>query len=346
MIRQLKSFALVGIVLSTPVVLSAQDTDQTPSPAVVQAVEATFPQELRYTEKPSPGEESSPDYHSTCAAVFSRGADNEPTLVAAAYNGSLVELAMLAYTSGVAQIISTVPDEQFGLEGGACALGIINLADPAHPDSSLAKTVSVSFHDGPGWFFTWDGQKLQNITALRVEKGEAEDRPESDMLEEHVVDIDHAGAMQIVGSNGDFEKFQLDDGIMSSGTDTLFRYNGKVYLPAKTLIAIQEFKPNLPKTPDQLADYNSGEAAPWVMGIDMHQTPAPIYQLAIVNGDRDGSNRVSSAEVEVNGVALIHSSEINQNVEMLTRATQLRKVNDIRVTVDGPPKSHLYVTIE
>lgn len=82
------------------------------------------------------------------------------------------------------------------------------------------------------------------------------------------------------------------------------------------------------------------------MGIGMHQTPAPSYQLTIVNGDRDGSNRVTSAKVEVNGVTVIQSTEINQNVEMLTRTIQLQKESEINVTVDGPAKSHLYVVVE
>jgi hypothetical protein len=159
------------------------------------------------------------------------------------------------------------------------------------------------------------------------------------------VDIDHAGAMQILGSNGDFEKFQGEDGISSSGTYTLFRYNGKIYAPAKTLITIQKFEPNLPQTPDELASYES-DGARWVTVIGMHQTPAPSYQLTIVNGDRDGKNRVTSAVVEVDGVTVIQSTEINQNVEMLTRTIQLQKENEIKVTVDGPAKSHLCVIVE
>jgi hypothetical protein len=294
----------------------------------MKAVKATFPKELRYQKDQESGNE-----YNTCAAVFTKNADGTPKLIATAYSGDGIEVAMVAYKSGVAKIIFTVPDEQFGLEGGECGLGIVNLADSEHPDSSLAKTISVSFHDGPDWFFIWDGKKLQNITALRVENIGGKGIPESVMgvgEAEDVVDIDHAGAMQILGING-FEKFPRDDGIMSSGTYTLFRYNGKIYAPAKTLIAIDKFESNLLNTP---------------MGIGIHQTPAPSYQLTIVNGDRDGSNRVSSAKVEVDGVTVIQSTEINQNVEMLKRTIQLQKESDLKVTVDGPAKSHLYVNVE
>ncbi len=341
MMRHLRLLALIGFILTAPVASSAQDADQQPSPAVMQAVESAFPKELRY-----PKDEESGDENSTCAAVFSKNADGTPSLLATAYSGDLVELAMVAYTSGAAKIISTIPQAQFGLEGGACGLGIDNLADPEHPGSSLAKTIEVSFHDGPSWFFTWDGKEFQNITAFRVDKVGGIDTPESEMREAEVVDIDHAGAMQIVGSNGDFENFQGDDGIMSSGTYTLYRYDGKIYAPAKTLIVIRQFEPNLPGTPDEVAAYRSDVAAPWVFGVGMHQTPAPSYQLTIVNGDRDGSNRVTSAKIEIDGVTVIQSTEVNQNVENLARTVQLQKESKIKVTVDGPAKSHLYVMVE
>jgi hypothetical protein len=335
-------FAFAIVALMAPFALSAQSSDQTPSPAVMQTIEAAFPKELRY-----PKDQESGDENSTCAAVFSKNADGTPNLIATAYSGGLVELAMVAYTSGGVKIISTIPQAQFGVEGGECGLGIDNLADPEHPESSLARTIEVSFHDGPSWFFTWDGKKLQNITAFRVEKMGG-DIPESEMgvgEGEDVVDIDHAGAIQILGDNGDSEKFQGEDGIMSTGTLTLFRFNGKIYARAKTLLYLREYEPNLPYSPDELASYTSNDAR-WTQEIDMHQIPAPSYQLEIVNGDRDGSNRVTSAKIEINGVSVIQSTEVNQNVETLTREIQLLKENKIKVTVDGPAKSHLYVIVE
>ncbi len=326
MTKQLSLLALVSFSLAAPVVLTAQDSDQTPSPAVMKAVKATFPKELRY-----PKDQESGNEYSTCAAVFSQNADGTPKLIATAYSGDGIEVAMVAYTSGVAKTVSTVPDEQFWLNGGACGLEIDNLADPEHPDSSLAKTIAVASIHGPDWYFVWDGTKLQNITAVRLDNVSKKGIPESDMQESDVVDIDHTGAMQILGSNGDLEKFQRDDGIMSSGTYTLFRYNGKTYAPAKTLIDIEKYGPSFPNM---------------VSVIGMHKTPESSYQLTIVNGDRDGSNRVTSAKVEVNGVTVIQSNEINQSVETLTRTIQLQKENKIKVTVDGPEKSHLYVIVE
>jgi hypothetical protein len=55
---------------------------------------------------------------------------------------------------------------------------------------------------------------------------------------------------------------------------------------------------------------------------------------------------VTSAKVELNGATIILPTEINQTVETLTRTIQLQKQNKIKVTVDGPAKSHFYVMIE
>ncbi len=80
--------------------------------------------------------------------------------------------------------------------------------------------------------------------------------------------------------------------------------------------------------------------------IGMHKSPAPSYQLEIVNGDRDGSNRVTSAKVEINGATIVLPAEVNQSVETLSQTIQLQKESMIKVTVDGPANSHLYVVVE
>jgi hypothetical protein len=255
---------------------------------------------------------------------------------------------MLSLTPSGARNISAVTNQQFWLTDGDSALQIVNLADPEHPGSPLAKTINARFDDGPDWFFTWDGKKLQNITALQTSHDyvwRGKEVPNTDMYSARVVDLDHSGAMQIAGDNGDYDKFAQDDGIASTGTDSLFRFNGTAYAPARTLLYLEEYEPNLPKSHDELAAYKV-DAAPWTQALNMHPTPAPSYQLKIVNGDREGSNRVTSAKIEINGATIVSPTEVNSGVETLTRTIQLQKENMIKVTVDGPAKSYIYVTVE
>ena len=346
MTPKLSLFALIIFVLAESVPILAQDSDKTPTTAVMQAVEAAFPKELWHKQKPPSQDDSQSMRKATCAAVFSQKADGTPELVLAGYNGDEAEVAMLAYESGKANIIESVTDRDFFFGGEYCDVSIINLADPEYPSSLLAKTVAISYggRSSQDWYFVWDKNKLRNITAL-YRDNPALSAPNSAMPDSYAVDVDHAGPMQIIGHNSDGDRFQQDDGILASPTLTLFRYNGSTYVAAKTLSSIEEYEPNLPKSQDEMAFYKT-DAAPWTTTIKMHQTPAPKYHLKIVNGDRDGSNRVTSAKIEVNGLTIVLPSEINQSVETLTRTIQLQKENEIKVTVDGPAKSHIYVIVE
>lgn len=267
--------------------------------------------------------------------------DGTPDLVAAAYSVNRAEVAMLAYKDGVARIMDAVTDRHLWLAGGVCDASVIDLADPAKSDSPLARTVEITF-DGQDWFFAWDGKNLASITAPYYEWG-PKDVPNSAMADTNVVDVDHSGPMQIVGNDGDGNKFPQADGISSTGTEILFRFNGKIYAPAETLLFLDEYKPQ-PSNWDASMD---GSWADLTKGyIDMHHAPAPSYQLRIVNGDRDGSNRVTSAKIEINGQLVLSPTDVNQEVETLTETIQLQKQNEITVAVTGPPKSHLYVTVQ
>ena len=61
---------------------------------------------------------------------------------------------MLRYNSSTARIVDLVKDHHLWLAGGPCDASVVNLSDPALPDSLLAKTVEIFFegqvlHLGP-----------------------------------------------------------------------------------------------------------------------------------------------------------------------------------------------------
>jgi hypothetical protein len=340
MTQKLSLFSFILFVLTGSILLSAQNSDHTPDTAVMQAVEAAFPKGLWHKQMPASDEDSQSRMKATCATVFSRKSDGTPELVLAGYNGDDAEVAMLAYESGKASIIEAVTDRDFFFGGEYCGVSIINLANPEHPSSLLAKTVAVSYN-GQDWYFVWDGKKLRNITALDHDPGL--DTPNSAMPDSYVVDIDHSGTMQIIGNNEDADKFPQKDGISSSGTLTLFRYNDSSYAAAKTLLFLANYEPQPPNWSDSM---NGSWTNANIQNVDMHQTPASSYHLRIVNGDRDGQNRVTGARVEINGVTVVMPYEVDQHVETLERTIQLQKQNKIKVTVDGSEKSHLYVIVE
>ena len=156
MTRQLSLLACAGFALAVSGGLLAQNSDQAASPVVAQAVDAVFPQNLRFQPAPPSGEGSPTQPYHSCATVFSTMPDGTPNLVAAGYSGDGAEVAMLAYKAGGARIIDSVNDHKLWLTDGECEAAMVNLADPAQAGSPLANAIQVSF-GGPDWFFTWDG---------------------------------------------------------------------------------------------------------------------------------------------------------------------------------------------
>lgn len=70
------------------------------------------------------------------------------------------------------------------------------------------------------------------------------------------------------------------------------------------------------------------------------------YNLHIVNGDANGSNRVSisSATVVLNGVQVAGPSDFNQNVATIDRSVTLQTTNTLQVTLSSKPGSYLTIS--
>lgn len=327
MAKRLRLFSLAAWTFSSTVMLSPQTSSQSPDAAVTEAVQSAFPKTLTYAHPPS-GEGAPVQPYRSCAAVFSRQSDGTPNLVAAGYSGRGTAIAMLSYNAGTASILDSVSGKQFWLSGGSCDASIVNISDPSKPSSPLANVIEISF-GGADWFFVWNGSKLVNITAPNYEFGPNRP-PTTAMYETDTVDLVHAGYMQVVGTNGDFEKTPRSDGIASIGTWTLFRFNGSSFAPAKRLKFFDQYKGTGQRT----------------MEVNFHQAPTSTYQLTIVNGARDGSLRLTGMTVTINGVRVISPSELNQNVETITRTITLAQQNAIAIAAQGDANSYAYAFMQ
>ncbi|HSS20957.1 MAG TPA: hypothetical protein VLL54_12855, partial [Pyrinomonadaceae bacterium] len=69
------------------------------------------------------------------------------------------------------------------------------------------------------------------------------------------------------------------------------------------------------------------------------------FTLHIQNGATDGTSRVSSATVKLNGVDLVTPSDLNQNVASLDRTVTLSANNQLDVRVASAPGSYLIINI-
>ncbi len=69
------------------------------------------------------------------------------------------------------------------------------------------------------------------------------------------------------------------------------------------------------------------------------------YTLHIQNGAADGSSRVSSATVKLNGIDILTPSDLNQNVAAVDRTVTLKANNQLDVRLASDPGSYLIINI-
>ena len=69
-------------------------------------------------------------------------------------------------------------------------------------------------------------------------------------------------------------------------------------------------------------------------------------QIVVVNGNADGTNRVSSASISLNGVQIVGPSAFNQRVVTITKPVVLADHNVITTTLASKPGSFLTIHVE
>ncbi len=304
-----------------------------PSPetaAVGRAVAAAFPSEFLRRQSTTNCGRKKPSW-----TVFARNGAGVPSLVAAAFHNDCGgEYAMLSYRresggQGKATILDAVTSYQLSLAGMG-EVSLVDLADASGPRSLLKRTIHAVLLGGENYYFLWDGRHLRDITCLATAAG-YQQKPHSVMYETQTVDVDHRGAMQIVGTN--YNKIPLNGGATPTNTFTLFRFDGARYVPAKHMEFWGEFR------------VLWGEPHHWRRPIDLPH-PTGSYRLVAVNGTRKRTSRVQGADITLNGASVVRPTSFNQNTGRYSRKITLKKRNRIEVTADGPLRSLIYVWVE
>lgn len=73
---------------------------------------------------------------------------------------------------------------------------------------------------------------------------------------------------------------------------------------------------------------------------------AAQYDLVVVNGNADGSNRISSATIALNGTQVVGPSDLNQNVAQMTKPVTVAESNTLETTLASKPGSFLTVSLQ
>jgi hypothetical protein len=70
------------------------------------------------------------------------------------------------------------------------------------------------------------------------------------------------------------------------------------------------------------------------------------YRLVVVNGGSDGSNRVSSASVSLNGRQVFDPNNFNQRIGEITRSVSLAAENKLTVRLVGSPGGFVTISVQ
>src|SRR4051812_47743257 len=69
-------------------------------------------------------------------------------------------------------------------------------------------------------------------------------------------------------------------------------------------------------------------------------------QIVIVNGNANGSNRVSSATISLNGVQIAGANEFNPKVDRIVKSVTLADTNQLTVRLTSSPGSFVTINVE
>jgi len=324
----LKTLATLIVVVG--VCTAASATSSEPSVSAQQVVDQFFPSRL----------------HSVAAGYSAWALENSFSafVVVEALPGGDPKTIVAAYSNGVGgaiRVIRAQPDGSYGLAFEPTGLDIggtsVSMESLVIDESGLP-TVKVSFGtvrvQTADWIFRWDGAQLVNLTPMETEEDGTKDTL---LVLSGFVDLDHDGTLEIISTEnyppqvpeeGD-PPAELPDAAWS-----IYRLTSSGYVLDRPVLCISEFfrKTATPTTETEEFPLLKNSAGPYV--------------LKITNGNRDGSNRLSSGEIVLNGVLVVTSNMLNQQVEFLSIPVSLQPHNTLQVTLAAKPQGKLAITVE
>jgi hypothetical protein len=225
------------------------------------------------------------------------------------YFGAVSVLSALGDGSLVA---SVVPKLMAGMSG---EVQLLDLDLSGRPEI----VVTMNQHRGlPGvWIYKLIWAELRLMGPVRQKGNDAI----SDLADTTFLDVDGDGTLAVIDHHvggrpcndcDDYEQFRL------------FRMqNGDLKLSGQL---------------DSFQQFTRGTGAPSAQtGTFTVLNPTAARQLIVVNGERDGSARVSSAQIVLNGQPVAGPSNFNQKVGVIHLPVSLSENNTLTVTLDGKP---------
>jgi hypothetical protein len=304
---------IIGILPVVWGITCAPDVFALTTQQIEQTVEQFYPQRL--------SDESVADFQQGGPAPFRArafeladldGTGTANYIVAAYTNGFRAAIRVLKLQDSTA-ILVTEPNLRL-LGGIFPAVKLVDIENDGRTEVAIYfSSARASTFD---WVFKWTGTELRLIGPASVdEHGDVF----TDLGDSGFFDVDGDGMLEIV--QGPLDAAEV------------YKFDGQNFSLSKTLNLFDTFYRH---TGAPVVEMSEFEVA----------NPGGGFVLTIINGDRSGDNRVSSAVIKLNGVEVARPNDFSQQVGKIVRQVTVLAQNTLEVELRGAPGGQVLVTVE
>lgn len=180
------------------------------------------------------------------------------------------------------------------------------------------------------WVFKWDGAKLNLIGPTEVD---AFGFVHTLLSNAGFFDVDGDGIIEILNPTGSGPVAPDETANIGKGDLEVYRFDGQKYNKFKSLNYIGSF---VRQTAAPLVDKAKFEV----------ENPGAGSVLTVINGDRNGSNLISSGTITLNGVTVVTPNDLNQQVRKVVRQVTTLAENVLEVELAAKPSGQVLITVE
>ena len=310
---------MTRVIVAVVVALCAiATTDAVAQEAALQGrVDALYP-----IERLAPSDASE---RSSCFEVLERDPAGRPHVVVAVYVDGIAG-AVRVLRRSLSDALDVVQDSpnRWALPGNSC---VIRLRDVDFDDQPEVFVYFQGRRASTGWIFRWDGDALTNLTPT-----EADDVGErSVLLSPAIYDLAHQGPLQVIASR---EIVNVAPGLPVRLPAFVYRLGPSGYEVDGSVLAVMGFRADVDPRGNQRS-------------FRLITDTMPPVTLHVINGDRYGDNRVTSASIRVNEVELISGVDVNADIEFANVEIAPAYVsNTVTATLTGPPEGTIIVLVK
>jgi hypothetical protein len=284
---------------------------------VEQIVEEFFPQELIDESQANFQRGGPAPFRARAFALADLDGTGTANYIVAAYTNGVSAAIRVLRVQGNTATLAFEPINLLSV-GIYPAVELVDIENDGRPE------LAVHFSGGRGtltdWVFKWTGTELRLIGPFSVDE---HGNVTTDLFESSFFDVDGDGILEIV---------QSPPGGPTEITE-VYKFDGQTFSLVSSQVYFETF---YRQTATPVTETRTFQVL----------NPGSGFVLTIINGNREGDNRVSSGTIKLNGVVVMNPNDLNQQVRTVVRQVIVLANNVLEVELAGKPTGQILVTIE